>query len=236
MSKTALYNAFRLLESVTPLQQRVYEVLSNSYLRRIYDEARGIVSSKLCGDGSLGDKKGDVAKGDMTKGDITERNKAKDATTKPDKTKVNKPKPPAKSSKQLKIDFNKNYYNILGVQPGPTTATKSIEKAFASRAALFDPSLNVLRPPSSRAAPSSSRSDAERKKQQHKEKQQRRAKWATIKEAHAVLSDGELRKEYDRGRGRGSAGRGVGGGGRCGGEKDKNDRKHNLRWRLRRGR
>lgn len=81
---------------------------------------------------------------------------------------------------ELKADLKKDYYKILGVQPGPRTTTDSIRRAFNHKSTLNDPSRVGFR----RCR------EGDREEQDH-------AKGVSITEAYAVLSNVELRREYD---------------------------------------
>jgi hypothetical protein len=134
-------NAFRALGPASAIQQEAYEILTDDYLRDIYDDARAFAFN--------------VA----NLFEVTDK------------------EPEKKPKMNLAVD----YYKVLGVQPGPNTTGDSIKRAYKHKVSAFNQS-----------------SVTHRRTQDGVLDERLLEK---INEAHAILSDNELRKKYDLGRG-----------------------------------
>ncbi len=108
-SKIEIRDAFRAIEVVNPNQQDAYEILTDDYLRHIYDDARTFASN--------------VAK--TSSSDV--------------RPVIRYPEPEEEQEEGPKINAAKDYYKALGVQPGVTVTTDSITRAFNHKISVHGP-------------------------------------------------------------------------------------------------
>jgi len=162
--------------------------LRDDFLREIYDDARAFPLMISAAEREA------------------EQTSAPEAEIAEPERKVRKPQ---EEPKELSINFNADYYKILGVDPSAHSTTASITKAFRHRVSLVHPN-NALSP---------------RTREPLRERDRRRLD--LVREAFEVLSNDELRRRYDSGRAVplkdrvASRDRGRGGGARGGRRKKK---------------